>query len=126
MKQQIKWIALVLLVCSPVWLLGADAKISAGKKGRQPRQLQKEMVVSAIDESPEEAIAQRAKGYMLKGELKTMTSNTGKIVGHDFSNWSNPEGLYKGFQYMAAVGMMVGVNGARPNDPDSLKARYPW
>lgn len=126
MKQQIKWIALVLLVCSPVWLLGADAKMSAGKKGTQSIQLQKEMVVSAVDESPEEAIAQRAKGFMLKGELKTMTANTGKIVGHDFSNWSNPEGLYKGFQYMAAVGMMVGVNGARPNDSDSLKARYPW
>ena len=93
MKQQIKWIVIVLVACSPVWIFGADAKITAVKEGRQPVQLQKEMVVSAIDETPEEAIAQRAKGYMLKGELKTMTANTGKIVGHDFSNWSNPEGL---------------------------------
>ncbi len=83
-------------------------------------------VVSDIDETPEEAIAQRAKGYLLKGELKTMTANTGKIVGHDFSNWSNPEGLYKGFQYLAAVGMMVGVNGARNDSPDAKKEMYPW
>ncbi len=83
-------------------------------------------VTSIVDETPEEAIAQRAKGYLLKGELKTMTANTGKIVGHDFSNWSNPEGLYKGFQYLAAVGMMVGVNGARNDGPQSLKDKYPW
>jgi len=81
---------------------------------------------SEIGETWEEAIAQRAKGYLLKGELKTMTSNTGKIVGHDFSNWSNPEGLYKGFQYLAAVGMMVGVNGAHDGSPDEIKQLYPW
>ena len=86
---------------------------------QKPESLQK--AVSDVDETPEEAIAQRAKGYLLKGELKTMTANTGKIVGHDFSNWSNPEGLYKGFQYLAAVGMMVGVNGARNDSPQELK-----
>ncbi|MDZ7371938.1 MAG: hypothetical protein ONB12_12290, partial [candidate division KSB1 bacterium] len=81
---------------------------------------------SSLAEKPEEAIAHRAKGYLLKGELKTMTANTGKFVGHDFSNWSNPEGLYKGFQYLASVGLLVGVNGARNNSPQELKEKYPW
>ncbi|MBN1479136.1 hypothetical protein EH223_15690, partial [candidate division KSB1 bacterium] len=97
-------------------------------ESEQPQQSEPGLakIVSEVDETPQEAIAQRAKGFLLKGEVKTMTANTGKIVGHDFSNWSNPEGLYKGFQYLAAVGMMVGVNGARDDSPQALKDMYPW
>ncbi len=113
---------LLIVLASTTWAV--DVKRVEPDAEPAPESLQK--VVSEVGETPEEAIAQRAKGYLLKGELKTMTANTGKIVGHDFSNWSNPEGLYKGFQYLAAVGMMVGVNGARNDSPEELKALYPW
>lgn len=114
---------IVLLFTSAFSLRAADVR-RPEPSGSKDESLAK--VSSTMAETPEEAIAQRAKGYLLKGELKTMTANTGKIVGHDFSNWSNPEGLYKGFQYLAAVGMMVGVNGARNDSPQELKDLYPW
>ena len=116
------FILLFLFAAASLWAV--DTERVEGEPQAEDESLAK--VVSNIDETPEEAIAQRAKGYLLKGELKTMTANTGKIVGHDFSNWSNPEGLYKGFQYLAAVGMMVGVNGARNDSPENVKEMYPW
>ena len=122
MRKSILFLLSLMILFSNTSILAIDTKRASATT--EPAALAKS--VDSVDETPEEAIAQRAKGYLLKGELKTMTANTGKFVGHDFSNWSNPEGLYKGFQYLAAVGMMVGVNGARPNDPLELKDRYPW
>ncbi len=116
-------IVLSLLLMATI-LRAVDAKKTDTKSAPPEKSMEK--TISTIKETPEEAIAQRAKGYLLKGELKTMTANTGKFVGHDFSNWSNPEGLYKGFQYLASVGIMVGVNGARNDDSEILKAKYPW
>ncbi|RPH97583.1 MAG: hypothetical protein EHM72_13460, partial [Calditrichaeota bacterium] len=117
-------VAFILFILLFALTLGAADHRDAGSTPAEDESLGK--LVSQVDETPEEAIAQRAKGYLLKGEVKTMTANTGKIVGHDFSNWSNPEGLYKGFQYLASVGMMVGVNGARNDSPQELKDKYPW
>jgi len=118
-------------IITSMFLLPAISLPAIDSRQVEPEQSQSEAeslakVVSEVDETPQEAIAQRAKGFLLKGEVKTMTANTGKIVGHDFSNWSNPEGLYKGFQYLAAVGMMVGVNGARDDSPQEIKDMYPW
>ncbi len=116
---RIIWAILLVVACS---LRAEEARRPHASRG--PQDLAK--TASLSEEKPEDAIAHRAKGYLLKGELKTMTANTGKFVGHDFSNWSNPEGLYKGFQYLASVGILVGVNGARDNSPAEVKEKYPW
>lgn len=67
-------------------------------------------------DTPEEALAQRGRAYLSKGQLKLATHNVGKFSGWDpFLNSveANPEGLYKGYQYLAGVSIMVGV-GAGP------------
>jgi len=117
----------------PFLLLGLISLVWAVDESIQnPPEIQDEAslgkVLSTIDETPEEALAQRSKSYMLKGQLKTCVSNTGKYIGYDpyGGNWANPEGLYKGFQYIADLSIIVGVNGAREDDPQEIKDRYPW
>ena len=61
----------------------------------------------------------RARGYMSKGELQFATHNYGSFI--EFEDYSSPSGLYKGFQYISDVSLILGAPGRKPDGTP-----YPW
>ncbi len=69
---------------------------------------------SAID-----PVINRARGYMSKGELQFATHNYGSFI--EFEDYASPSGLYKGYQYISDVSLILGAPGK-----DADGNIYPW
>jgi hypothetical protein len=107
---RVRYLLLIALLFTAVTLTASDVKDERKQKKSERSRLDK--AAQHLQETPQEALAQRARAYMSKGQLKLATHNIGKFSGWDpFINSveANPEGLYKGFQYLAGVSIMVGV-----------------
>ncbi len=63
----------------------------------------------------------RARGYSVIGELKTMVLNNGILSGAGDASLPAPEGYYHNYQYLPSVSFILGVAGC-----DSLGNPYPW
>ena len=63
----------------------------------------------------------RARGYAVIGELKTMLLNNGILSGSGDASLPAPEGYYHNLQYLPSVSFILGVAGC-----DSLGNPYPW
>jgi hypothetical protein len=58
-------------------------------------------------------ILNRGRGYLSKGELQFATHNYGSFI--EFEDYSSPSGLYKGYQYISDVSLILGVPGKLPD-----------
>lgn len=63
----------------------------------------------------------RARGYALRGDLKTTFWNNGLLTGSNFSNDPSPEGFYGDYQYVPAFSFVLGIPGRDPQGNP-----YPW
>ena len=70
-------------------------------------------------------ILNRGRGYVSKGELQFATHNYGSFI--EFEDYSSPSGLYKGYQYISDVSLIMGVPGRMPDGtiaPWALRPKY--
>jgi len=58
-------------------------------------------------------VLNRGRGYLSKGELQFATHNYGSFI--EFEDYSSPSGLYKGYQYISDVSLILGVPGKLPD-----------
>lgn len=89
-------------------------------KERLPFEKQNLQKVSAFD-----PVLNRGRGYLSKGELQFATHNYGSFI--EFEDYSSPSGLYKGYQYISDVSLIMGVPGRLPDGsfaPWALRPRY--
>ena len=68
-------------------------------------------------------ILNRGRGYLSKGELQFATHNYGSFI--EFEDYSSPSGLYKGYQYISDVSLLLGVPGRLPDGSMAPWARRP-